>query len=106
MSDISVGTPTDYADNATASTTARCFLEPDPLAEAMCESAGPPAWIISVDTMLDELIALSGPRGATTLPSDILGNGKDGRSSLGHAVASDAAPTTVGQADHAGATGD
>jgi hypothetical protein len=59
--DISMGTPTDYADDATASTTARCFLEPDPLAEAMCEGAGPPAWIVSVDMMLDELVALSGP---------------------------------------------
>ena len=33
-------TPIDDADNTTASTTARCFLEPDPLAEALCEGAG------------------------------------------------------------------
>jgi hypothetical protein len=56
--------------------------------------------------MLDGLVALSGPHGATTPPSGVLGNGKDGRPSLGHETASDAAPTTAGQADHAGATGD
>jgi hypothetical protein len=101
-----MGTPADYTDDATTSTTARCFLELDPLVEVMCEGVGPPAWIVSVDPMLDKLVALSGPRGATTPPSGVPGKGKDGRPSLGHEAASDAAPTMAGQADHAGATGD
>ena len=91
-----MGTPTDYADDATASTTARCFLEPNLLAEAMCEGTGPPAWIVSVDPMLDELVALNGPRDATTPLFGVLGDGKDGRPSLGHEAASDAAPTMAG----------
>ena len=49
-----MGAPTDYA---TASTAARGFLEPDPLAEALCEGAWPPVWLVSVDPMLDELAA-------------------------------------------------
>ena len=91
-----MGTLTDYTDDATALTTAHCFLEPDLLLEAMCEGARPPAWIILVDPMRDELVGFSSPRGATTPPSDIPGNGKDGRPSRGHEAASDAAPTTAG----------
>ena len=55
--DISMGAPAGYASDATASTVARCFLEPDPLVEALCEGTGPPAWVASVDPMLDELAA-------------------------------------------------
>jgi hypothetical protein len=52
-----MGVPADYTDDATASTAARCFLEPDLLAEALCEGAGPSAWVFSIDLMLDELVA-------------------------------------------------
>jgi hypothetical protein len=52
-----MGAPADYADDATASTAARYFLEPDPLAEALCEGARPLAWVFSIDPMLDELAA-------------------------------------------------
>jgi len=55
--DISMGAPAGYASDATASTVARGFLEPDPLAEELCEGAGPPIWLVSVDPMLDELAA-------------------------------------------------
>ena len=44
-------------DDAIAPIVARCFLEPDQLAEALCEGAGPPAWVASVDPMQDELAA-------------------------------------------------
>ena len=50
--DINMGAP---AGNARGR--ARCFLEPDQLAEALCEGAGPPAWVASVDPMQDELAA-------------------------------------------------
>ena len=50
-----MGAPVDYANYATVSTATRCFLELDPLAEALCEGVGPPAWLDSVDPMLDEL---------------------------------------------------
>ena len=56
--------------------------------------------------MVLEAGLLSGPRGATTPPSGVLGNSKDGRPSLRHEATSDAAPTMAGQADHAGASGD
>jgi hypothetical protein len=46
------------------------------------------------DQMVLEAGLLSGPRGATTPPSGIPGNGKDGRPSLRHEVTSDAEPTT------------
>jgi hypothetical protein len=45
-------------EDAITSTIARCFLEPDPLAEALCVCADPPARLASVDLMLDELVAL------------------------------------------------
>jgi hypothetical protein len=54
---ISMGVPVDYVDNTAASTVARCFLKPDPLAMALCEGTGPPAWVTSIDPMLDELVA-------------------------------------------------
>lgn len=50
--DISTGVPADYA---TASAATHGFLQPDPLAEALCEGARPPAWFASVDPMLHEL---------------------------------------------------
>jgi hypothetical protein len=53
-----MGAPADYIDDATALAVARCSFEPDPLAEALCECAGPPAWLVSVDPMLDELASL------------------------------------------------
>jgi hypothetical protein len=56
--DISVDAPADFTDDATASTIARPFLELDPLAEALYECADSPAWLVSVDLMLDELAAL------------------------------------------------
>ena len=46
------------ADNATSSATILCFLEPDPLALALCASTGPPAWVVSFNLILDELAAL------------------------------------------------
>ena len=52
--DISVGVS---ADDGITSTASRCFLEPNPLVEALCESAGPLAWFVSIDLMLDELAA-------------------------------------------------
>ena len=52
-----MGAPIDHADNAATSTTALCFLEPDPLVLALCASAGPPAWVISFDPMLEDLAA-------------------------------------------------
>jgi hypothetical protein len=55
--DISMGAPVDYTGDASASTAARCFLEPDPLAEALCVGAGPPAGLVLIDPMLDELAA-------------------------------------------------
>ena len=53
--DISTGAPADHADNAATSTAALCFPEPDLLALALCASAGPPAWVVSFDPMLEEL---------------------------------------------------
>ena len=64
--DISRGTP---ADNATSSATILCFLEPDPLALALCASTGPPVWVGSFDPMLEELAAslvVSRPMSAAT----------------------------------------
>jgi hypothetical protein len=55
--DITRDTPVDFTEDATASTIARFLLEPDPLVEALCVCAHPPAWLISVDPMLDELAA-------------------------------------------------
>jgi hypothetical protein len=45
-------------EDAITSTIVRCFLEPDPLAEALCVCTDPPARLTSVDLMLDELVAL------------------------------------------------
>ena len=45
------------ADNAASFATALYFLEPNPLALALCASAGPPAWVVSFDPMLEELAA-------------------------------------------------
>ena len=56
--------------------------------------------------MVLEAGLLSGPRGATTPPSGVPGNGKDGRPSLRHEATSDPTPTTPGQADHVGTFGD
>jgi hypothetical protein len=56
--DITRDAPADSTEDATASTITRCFLEPDPLAEALCLCADPPARLVSVDPMLDELVAL------------------------------------------------
>jgi hypothetical protein len=44
-------------DDAIAPTVACCILEPDLLAKALCEGAGPPTWVISIDPMLDEIAA-------------------------------------------------
>jgi hypothetical protein len=52
-----MGAPADHASKPPSSTAALCFLEPDPLALAMCVSAGPPALVISFDSMLEELAA-------------------------------------------------
>ena len=54
--DISIGAPAD-TNNASPSTAARSFLEPDLLAEMLCVGAGPPTWLVLVDPMLDELAA-------------------------------------------------
>jgi hypothetical protein len=52
-----MGTPANYADNAATSAITLNFPELDPLVSAMCASTGPPAWVISVDPMLEELAA-------------------------------------------------
>ena len=54
---IGTGAPADHTDNAPTSTTALSFPEPDPVALALCVSAGPPALVISFDPMLEELAA-------------------------------------------------
>ena len=54
---IGTGAPADHADKAPTSTAALCFPEPDPLALALCVSAGPPALVVSFDPMLEELAA-------------------------------------------------
>jgi hypothetical protein len=56
--DISVDAPADFTDDATALTIVRPFLELDSLAEALCECADSPAWLVSVDPMLDKLAVL------------------------------------------------
>jgi hypothetical protein len=65
-----MGTP---ADDATTLTASCCFLEPDSLVKALCEGAGPPAWVISVDPMLDELPAslVASRPAATPLPQEV-----------------------------------
>jgi hypothetical protein len=55
--DITRDTPVDFPEDATALNIVRFLLEPDPLAEALCVCADPPAWLVSVDPMLDELAA-------------------------------------------------
>jgi hypothetical protein len=45
-------------NDASPSTVARCFLEPDLLAKALCVGADTPTWLVSVDPTLDELVAL------------------------------------------------
>ena len=52
-----MGAPADHADKAPTSTAALSFPEPDPVALALCVSAGPPALVISFDPMLEELAA-------------------------------------------------
>ena len=54
---IGTGAPADHADRAPTSTAALSFPEPDPVALALCVSAGPPALVISFDPMLEELAA-------------------------------------------------
>ena len=49
--------PADTND-VSPSSAARCFLEPDLLAEALCVGVDPPTWLISVDLKLDELATL------------------------------------------------
>jgi hypothetical protein len=56
--DIAMDAPADSSDEATGLTVTRCFLEPDPLAEALYERTDPPDLLVSVDLMLDELVAL------------------------------------------------
>jgi hypothetical protein len=56
--DIATDAPADFTEDATASTTTHCFLELDPLAVALCDRADPPARLILVNPMLDELAAL------------------------------------------------
>ena len=83
---------------------ADCWVPPrfeqDPTSLGEAIAGGQPA----SDQMVLEARLISGPRGATTTPSGVLGKGKDGRPSLRHEATSDAAPTTAGQADHAGAS--
>jgi hypothetical protein len=55
--DYTTSASADHASKPPSSTAALCFLEPDPLALAMCVSAGPPALVISFDSMLEELAA-------------------------------------------------
>jgi len=52
-----MGAPVDHANRAPTSTAALSFPEPDPVALALCVSAGPPALVISFDPMLEELAA-------------------------------------------------
>ena len=85
---------------------ADCWVPPrfeqDPTSLGEAIAGGQPA----SDQMVLEVGLLSGPRGATTRLSGVPGKGKDGRPSLRHEATSDAAPTTAGQADHAGTSGD
>jgi hypothetical protein len=50
--DYTTCAPTDHASKPPPSTAALCFLEPDPLALAMCLSTGPPALVVSFDPMV------------------------------------------------------
>ena len=64
-----MGAPANHADKAPTSTAALSFPEPDPVALALCVSAGPPALVISFDPMLEELAAslvMSRPMRAAT----------------------------------------
>jgi hypothetical protein len=51
-SDYTTCAPTDHTSKPPPSTAALCFLEPDPLALAMCLSTGPPALVVSFDPVL------------------------------------------------------
>jgi hypothetical protein len=65
--------PTNYTDDAT-STVAHYFLEPNLLVVALCNGKGPPAWVISVDLMLDKItisLVMSQPR-ITPVPGCLL----------------------------------
>ena len=55
--EIGTGAPADHVDKAPTSTAALRFPEPDPVALALCVSAGPPILVISFDSMLEELAA-------------------------------------------------
>jgi hypothetical protein len=69
---LAVDAPANPTDDATASTTERCFLESDPLAEALCERTAPSAPLTSVDPMLDELAAQLVSRPAAAQAPDSL----------------------------------
>lgn len=58
--DIKFDKPVNYTDAATASIIALCLLELDPLAEVLCKCVEPPAWLVMVDPMLDDLDAFPG----------------------------------------------
>jgi hypothetical protein len=44
---------------STVGAPALCLTEHDLLAEAMCAGDGPPAWVVSFDPMLEELLAVA-----------------------------------------------